>query len=491
MSSLLFSETLICNSFFSIMALLFSLLFWVSLSSLVFIIHRTSHRRRLRLPPGNLGLPFLGETLQLISAYKTENPEPFIDERVNRFGSLFTTHVFGEPTVFSVDPDTNRFILQNEGKLFESSYPSSISNLLGKHSLLLMKGSRHKRLHSLTMSFANSSIIRDQLLVDIDRLVRFNLDSWTDRVFLMEEAKKITFELSMKQLMSFDPGEWTESLRKEYMLVIEGFFTLPLPIFSATYRRAIKARTKVAEALNLIVRQRRRGSEGGERKKDMLGALLSADDGGFSDEEIVDFLVALLVAGYETTSTIMTLAVKFLTETPLALAQLKEEHEEIRAKKSEGEALDWRDYKSMHFTQCVVNETLRVANIISGVFRRAMADIDVKGYKIPKGWKVFASFRAVHLDYDHFKDARTFNPWRWQSNSGATSSGNVFTPFGGGPRLCPGYELARVELSVFLHHLVTSFSWTPAEDDKLVFFPTTRTQKRYPINVHRRNHVKC
>ncbi|KAK7860611.1 cytochrome p450 90a1 [Quercus suber] len=124
------------------------------------------------------------------------------------------------------------------------------------------------------------------------------------------------------------------------------------------------------------------------------------------------------------------------------------EHDQIRARKSETEALEWSDYKSMPFTQCVVNETLRVANIISGIFRRAMTDINIK---------------AVHLDHDHFKDARTFNPWRWQSNSGATSTGNVFTPFGGGPRLCPGYELARVILSVFLHQLVTQFSWVPAE----------------------------
>ncbi|XP_044461442.1 cytochrome P450 90A1-like isoform X1 [Mangifera indica] len=448
-----------------------------------YFIFRSSRFRRLRLPPGSLGLPFVGETLQLIAAYKTENPEPFIDERVNRFGSIFTTHVFGEPTVFSADPETNRFILQNEGKLFDCSYPGSISNLLGKHSLLLMKGSLHKRMHSLTVSFANSSIIKDHLLVDIDRLVRLNMDSWTDRVLLMEEAKKITFELTVKQLMSFDPGEWTESLRKEYVLVIEGFFTVPLRIFSATYRRAIQARTKVAEALSFIVRERRKESESGDRKSDMLGALLA--EGGFSDDEIADFLVALLVAGYETTSTIMTLAVKFLTETPLALAQLKEEHEGIRARKKKEDGLEWSDYKSMPFTQCVVNETLRVANITSGVFRRAMTDIDIKGYTIPKGWRVFASFRAVHLDHDHFKDARTFNPWRWQeqSNSGGASSGNVFTPFGGGPRLCPGYELARVELSVFLHHLVTRFSWVPAEKDKVVFFPTTRTQKRYPIIV--------
>jgi hypothetical protein len=51
---------------------------------------------------------------------------------------------------------------------------------------------------------------------------------------------QITFELTVKQLMSFDPDEWTENLRKEYMLVINGFFTLPFPLFSATYRKAIK-----------------------------------------------------------------------------------------------------------------------------------------------------------------------------------------------------------------------------------------------------------
>lgn len=78
----------------------------------------------------------------------------------------------------------------------------------------------------------------------------------------------------------------------------------------------------MAEAISLIVRERRKETEAGGRKNDMLGALLAGDD-EFSDELVVDFLLALLVAGYETTSTIMTLAVKFLSETPLALAQLK------------------------------------------------------------------------------------------------------------------------------------------------------------------------
>ena len=79
----------------------------------------------------------------------------------------------------------------------------------------------------------------------------------------------------------------------------------------------------MAEALKAVIMERREEEkEGAERKTDMLAALIAADD-GFSDEEIVDFFVAILVDAYETTPTIMTLAVKFLTETPLALAQLK------------------------------------------------------------------------------------------------------------------------------------------------------------------------
>jgi len=181
------------SSFVTAMVSLPTLFLLTAAIAAAVFLRRAFNRRKFRLPPGSYGLPFIGETLQLISAYKSANPEPFMDERVRRYGSIFMTHVFGEPTVFSADPELNRFILQNEGKLLDCSYPGSISNLLGKHSLLLMKGTLHKRMHSLTMSFANSSIIKDHLLHHIDRLIGLNLDTWSDRVTLMDQAKKVKY----------------------------------------------------------------------------------------------------------------------------------------------------------------------------------------------------------------------------------------------------------------------------------------------------------
>jgi cytochrome P450 family 90 subfamily A polypeptide 1 len=55
----------------------------------------------------------------------------------------------------------------------------------------------------------------------------------------------------------------------------------------------------------------------------MVDLLLEADGGSFSPEQMVDFIVNLLAAGYDTTSLTMALAAKLLAETPTALAQLR------------------------------------------------------------------------------------------------------------------------------------------------------------------------
>jgi len=65
----------------------------------------------------------------------------------------------------------------------------------------------------------------------------------------------------------------------------------------------------------------------------------------------------------------------------------------------------------------VITETLRLGNIISGIMRTAVKDMEVRGLFIPKGWCVFMYFRSVHLDESHYDDPNQFNPWRWKVGS--------------------------------------------------------------------------
>lgn len=57
--------------------------------------------------------------------------------------------------------------------------------------------------------------------------------------------------------------------------------------------------------------------------------------------------------------------------------------------------------------------------------------------------------------------------------------------FGGGPRLCAGMELAKLEMAVFLHHMVLDFHWEPAERDHPLAFPFVEFPKGLPIKIHK------
>eukprot|EP00250_Pteridium_aquilinum_P018040 c23910_g2_i1 orf=313-1758(-) len=443
--------------------------------------------RKVRLPPGRMGWPLIGETLELIAAHKTPNPEPFTESRRARYGPVFKTHLLGKPTIYSTDSEVNKFVLHNEGRLFASSYPMSLVSLLGKNSLLLTHGNLHKQLYSLTWSFTSSNFLKDRLMAEVEEIVCATLGTWANSagqeqklIYVQDEAKKITFNLSVSQLLSASVGsEWIETLRKEYLLLVEGFFSLPFNLPGTTYGRALQARLEIAKRIKEVVDTRRlQESQAHVVYHDLLAAFLRQR---MTDEQIVDMVISLLVAGYETTSMIITLAVKFLTDHPAALQQIQAEHNAIKEGRKAGEKLSWSDVKSMTFTQCVINETLRVGNMVGGVFRKALQDVDIQGFTIPKGWIVFTSFRAVHLDEANFVDAHIFNPWRWLGCNSSSNLNFKFTPFGGGPRFCPGHELAKVEISVFLYYLTTQFSWQAAEDDELIFFPTTRMVKRLPI----------
>ncbi|KAI3425581.1 uncharacterized protein J3R85_010095, partial [Psidium guajava] len=84
-----------------------------------------------KLPPGSMGLPFLGETIQFSIPSKSVDLPPFLKKRIKKYGTLFKTSLAGRPVVISTDPEFNKYILLQEGKLVELWYLDSLSKLMG------------------------------------------------------------------------------------------------------------------------------------------------------------------------------------------------------------------------------------------------------------------------------------------------------------------------------------------------------------------------
>lgn len=447
--------------------------------------------KALNLPPGTLGgWPLIGDTIPFMQPHSSASLGSFMDQHIDKFGRIFKMNLMGKPTIVSADPEFNRFILQNEGKLFANSCPTSMKEILGRWSMVALTGDLHREMRSIAVNFMSNAKLRTYFVKDIDVEAANILHGWKeDRVFsAQEEGKKFAFNLMVKYLMSMESGTpEIEQLRKEYSNIMKGIASIPLNLPGTTYRKGLQSRAIILKIMGQKLDERVQkinvGCEGAVEEEDLLASV--AKHPHLTRDQILDFKLGMLFAGHETSSTAISLAIYFLHSNPKALQQLREEHFEIRRQKKERgeEGLNWEDYKQMEFTHCVINETLRLGNIVKFLHRKALKNVKFKGHDIPCGWEVVPIISAAHLDPSIYDDPQTYNPWRWQAISTSVTKNNNVMSFSGGPRLCPGAELAKLEIAVFLHHLVRKFDWKLAEPDYPVAFPFLEFPRHLPIKI--------
>ncbi|CAI9117623.1 OLC1v1019039C2 [Oldenlandia corymbosa var. corymbosa] len=411
------------------------------------------------LPPGSMGWPLLGETLQFFSPTSTFDINPFVKDRMKRYGPIFRTSLVGQPLIVSADSDLNYFIFQQEGQLFESWYPKTFTEIFGKQNVGSLHGFMYKYLKNMVLTLFGPEGLK-KMLPDVEQASNTYLKRWSTQnyVELKDATSSLIFDLTAKKLISYDPIKSSESLRKHFAAFIEGLISFPLNIPGTAYHKCLEGRKKAMKVLKDMLQERR--TNPGRQQSDFFDYVLQElgkEDTVLTEAIALDLMFVLLFASYETTSIALTLAIKLLLEHPLALKELTEEHEEIiRERENPDSSLTWREFKSMTFTFQVINETVRLANIAPGIFRKAREDINFKGYTIPAGWAIMACPPVVHLDPARYEDPLEYNPWRWKGldMNGATRS---FMAFGGGMRFCIGADFAKLQMAVFLHCFVTKY----------------------------------
>ncbi|PAN50390.1 hypothetical protein PAHAL_9G517100 [Panicum hallii] len=422
--------------------------------------------RRARLPPGDMGWPVVGAMWAFLWAFRSGDPDSFIGSFIRRFGraGMYRAFMFSSPTILVATPDAcKRVLMDDDG--FAEGWPKATVALIGSKSFLTLPCEEHRRLRKLTAAPINGSDALSTYLGFIDRTVAEALRRWSDagEIEFLTELRRVTFQVIVQIFLTSADDATMRALERSYTDLNYGIRAMAINLPGFAFHKAFKARKKLVSVLQGALNERRVATTKGLPKSnmDMMDRLIEAEDEHgrrLDDEEIIDILIMYLIAGHESSAHISMWATVFLQENPEIFAKAKAEQEEIIQNiPPTQKRISLRDFRKMEYLSQVIDETLRFVNISFVSFREAKKDVSVNGYLIPKGWKVQLWYRGVHMDPEVYPDPKKFNPSRWEDYS---ARAGTFLPFGLGTRLCPGNDLAKLEISIFLHHFLLGYKLT-------------------------------
>ncbi|KAK4491719.1 hypothetical protein RD792_002488 [Penstemon davidsonii] len=443
-----------------------NILFTFSLFLLPLLFFLVKRRRRSlkKLPPGSLGIPIIGHSLNLLWAMRANTAEKWITERAKRYGPVSKLSLFGKPTVFIYGLAANKFVFTSDGTKLSNQQTESVKMILGDRCLLELSGEDHKRVRNALASFLKPDCLKNYI-GKMEEEIRIHLEMhWQGKmkVTVLPLMKKLTFNIICSLLFGLERGARRDVFVKYFQQMLGGMWSIPINLPFTRFNRSLKASAKVQKlSKELICEKRNELKKGASSHQDLITCLLSirGDDtkGLVSEDEIIHNVMLIMAAGHDTSAVLITLIVRLLANDATVYEAVLREQEEIKNSKPSGELLNWEDLAKMKYSWRVAMEILRTIPPIFGGFRKTLEDIEYEGYLIPKGWQIFWVTSMTHMDGNIFPEPCTFDPTRFEDP--AAIPPYSYIPFGGGARICPGYEFAKIETLITIHYLVTQFTW--------------------------------
>ncbi|XP_013413599.1 cytochrome P450 26A1 [Lingula anatina] len=436
----------------------------------------------LPLPPGTMGLPFIGETMDL--AMKKD----FWEKKYEKYGNIYKTHVLGSPVVRVTSSEFVSTVLRGENTLVKIGVPRHIEELLGDcGALSVMTGPKHTPLKQVFYQVL-SGISLGEFCPRMQEVVRSNLDMLLVKknIAVYEEIKTLNFQASSKLLLGEDRFAASEmdKIRQAAVEFMGALFTVPWNIPGFPVWKARRGRQTINSYIGKAIDSNSNDIDNGDAISHLLKAALplhcrrlTKDDiytnstelqpeyRRLTRMEVMDAAAEMLFMSSISTSSAMTSIV-------LLLGQHQEVREKILAELGEHGLLMAKDdvniqplttekLTKLKYVQCVIKEVLRLKPPVGGVFRKVLQTLELGGYQIPRGWTVICSIKDMQENSQVFKDGQNFNPERWLHVSPEESKQLRFEniPFGGGHRVCPGRKFAQQLLQIFTIELVARCNW--------------------------------
>jgi len=436
--------------------------------------------RSLSQLPGPRGLPLIGNALE----FRPDNLHEVIENWSHRYGPLCRVRLGPRDGILVSDPMVINTILKERPTCFRRLRAlEGIALELGLNGLFSAEGADWQRQRRAWMKALNAHQVRpffETLTTTTQRLqARWERAAQEGQsVDVQDDLMRYTVDVTTRFAFGVDSntldaeGDRIQGYLAKIFKAINDRLAAPVPYWRyfklPRDRELDHAMQVVKEYVNgIIAEARQRLADEPSRMEapqNLLEALIVArdDDGSaFTDEEILGNTLTALLAGEDTTANTLAWMIHLLCRNPVEQRNFQSRVDAVL-----GEAPVWNDLDDGEKLGCVdavMIETLRLKPVAPLLFLCANEDAQIGDVAVPAGTDVLCSVRAPTRREDTFPDAATFQPDRWLGKQKKFATQPPM-PFGGGPRMCPGKNLATMEIRSVASMLARNFTVEEAGD---------------------------
>jgi cytochrome P450 len=408
----------------------------------------------------------------------------FAERRFERLGNVFETVLLGQPLVF-VRGERALTELFAQAEALEGWWPASVRRLLGPRSLANRNGADHRaRRRVVGQLFSAAALQRytPAITALVEELSRDLLSAAT-AVPLAARLRRFAFAVIAGVVLGLE-GDDREALFQDFEVWTRGLFSVPVAWPGSPFARALAARERLLSRLQQVLRHAQaldRPLSGG---LDLLAG--GVDEAGLplSDPDLVEQLLLLLFAGYETTASSLSCLLLALLQHPVQRAWLLEEIATLPWPPKGGQGAR---AVSAPRLDAVVLEVMRLMPPVGGFFRRTRQPLVLDGVLVPAG-RVIQVALASSNRYGacgQEQEPEAFRPERHCDGSWTST----LWPFGGGERVCLGKALAELEIRLLTVGLLRSveLELLPDQDLGLAVIPSPMPRDGLLVRARRRS----
>lgn len=403
----------------------------------------------------------------------------FMERLRNEFGGICRFRLGPRQLILLNDPSLVEQVLVIQNRRFRKHYATRLLTPVLGNGLLLNEGESWLRQRRRVQP-AFSRRFAGEFVSIVNRHAAELADSWraVARRDLYRDMTRLTVGIAAEAFLGIRDRTVMDELGDSLDVIHSDFehrflqpFSLPPWIPSSRNRRLQSAVRHISSLIDGMIELRRGDAK---QKHDALSLLLRAEDEHgqrMSQQLLRDEVMTLLLAGHDTTANALTWTCILLSQHPDVAEQLKAEQ---AGKKSIS------DETSADFATRVIQESMRLYPPAYMIGRESLCEIELGGYRIGKGSSVVMSPWVMHRDPRFFTEPERFLPDRWSDDYERSLPRYAYFPFGGGPRVCIGRELAMLEATAILRSLAGEFNIC-VQSERLRPWPTVTLRVREPV----------